>query len=129
MTILSKKLPFSKNHKSSYAHTLSKKHPFSQEQCSHIIFFKVFPVSCPYLVRERQFCQSYTILRAKKKIIGCLFVLNFHEKITAFMAIFCLKKLPFSKKHTALMPIFCQKNVHSLKNIVLSCHFFFFKFS
>ena len=22
------------------------------------------------------------------------------------------------------MPIFCQKNVHSLKNIVLSCHFF-----
>ena len=30
----------------------------------------------------------------------------------------------FSKKHTALKSMFCQKNVHSLKNTVLSCHFF-----
>ena len=40
------------------------------------------------------------------------------------MSIFRNKR-PLSKNQTALMLIFCQKNVHSLKNTMLSCHFFF----
>ena len=36
------------------------------------------------------------------------------------------KKPPFSKKHNVLIPIFYQKIVHSLKNTVLSSHFFIF---
>ena len=35
-----------------------------------------------------------------------------------------VNKLPFSKKDATPIPIFCQKNVHSHKNVVISCHFF-----
>ena len=39
------------------------------------------------------------------------------------MPIYCQKNADLNKK-TALMPIFCQNNFYSLKNTVLSCHFF-----
>ena len=73
-------------------------------------FFRFFmknpPLSCPYLVTHRQFCQNSTILWARK-VDRMLFISIYHEKLGA------------------LMPTFCQKNVHSLKNTVPSCQFFF----
>ena len=67
--------------------------------------------------KNRQFCQNYTILWAKK-VNRMPFPPIFQEKTTSLMPIFC-KKRPFSKKPTALVPIFCRKNVHPLKNTVL----------
>ena len=64
-----------------------------------------------------------TLYYGRKKLIGFPYFPSFHEKITALAHIWS-KKRPFSKNQTALMSIFSQKNVHSLKNMVLSCHFF-----
>ena len=50
----------------------------------------------------------------------------FHEKNNCSHAQILSKKPSFSKKHNALIPIFYPKIVHSLKNTVLSCHFFNF---
>ena len=82
--------------------------------CPHVIFSKNFminiPLSCPCLVKKRQFCQNYTILWAPK-----------------------VNRMPFfrfiSNKITTLMPLFRQKNVHSLKITMLSCPYFVIKTS
>ena len=77
---------------------------------------------------NRQFCQHYTISWAKK-VNTMLFLSDFSRKNHCSHAYILSKKPPFSKKHNVLIPIFNQKIVHSLKNTVLSCHFFniFFK--
>ena len=91
-----------------------------------MIFFNFFMknrlLSCSYLVKKRQFCQNYTILRAKSKP-DALF-LRFFMKNHWSNAHILSKNRQFSKKHIALMSIFCQKNVHSPKNTVLLFHFF-----
>ena len=94
----------------------------------HVICTKFFMkkplLSCPYLVKMRQFCQTYTILWAIK-VNKIPFFRFFHEKINALMHIFC-KKGPFSKKHAALMSIFCQKT--SILSETLCSHVIFFNF-
>ena len=94
---------------------------------SLITFFRKKPMlPCPYLVTKPQFCQYYSILWAKK-VKKIPFLPIFTEKSLLSCPWF-VKKRPFSKKHVALMPLFFQKNVHSLKNILLSYHFFFSNF-
>ena len=89
----------------SHAHSLSKKHPFSQKHCALMLFF---------LSKTRQFCQNHA-----KKVNRMPFFSKLQESITALMPIFCQKTYTCSiKKQTALIPIRCQKNVHSLKNTV-----------
>ena len=63
---------------------------------------------------KRQFYKHYPLWAkkvdfTKKSMLSCPSLVN---------------KLPFSKKDATPIPIFCQKNVHSLKNVVFSCHFF-----
>ena len=100
----------------------------------NVYFLENKRLSCPYLVKKRQFFQKhgalisflYNILQktpavmpifgqktsilsklhnimGQKKLIGCTFFSDFHEKIDA------------------PIPIFCQKNVRSQKNTMLSC--------
>ena len=99
----------------------------SKTQCSHVIFF-FFLWKTPAFMHifdhnNFQFCQHS---HGPKKSIRCSFFPIFHEKLIALMPIFFQKKRPFSKKHNVLIPIFNHKIVHSLKNTVLSCHFFNF---
>ena len=92
--------------------------------CSHVIFFKFLETPC-FHSQERskigEFCQNYTLLWSKKWIRFPYFP-SFNEKNSALCAY--LVRRPFSKKQTTFMFIFNQKNVHSLKKLVLSCHFF-----
>ena len=77
-----------------------------------------------YLVKNASNMSNYTILWVKKDN-----KIQFFRFLTKKLLLSCpyfVKKRPFSQKHTALMPIFCQTNVHSLKNTVLSSHFFSF---
>ena len=64
-----------------------------------------------------------TLFYGLKKSKRYPFFLFFTEKSLLSCPWF-VKKRPFSKKHVALMPLFFQKNVNSLKNILLSYHFF-----
>jgi len=68
-----------------------------------------------------------TLFYGLKKSKRYPFFLFFTEKSLLSCPWF-VKKRPFSKKHVALMPLFFQKNVNSLKNILLSYHFFFSNF-
>ena len=68
-----------------------------------------------------------TLFYGLKKSKRYPFFLFFTEKSLLSCPWF-VKKRPFSKKHVALMPLFFQNNVHSLKNILLSYHFFFSNF-
>ena len=95
---------------------------------SHFIRFKFFmkkPLAFMHKIgtRKRQFSQNYTLLWAKKVLIGCPYFPSFLEKISVLMPIFC-QKTSVLLKQTALISIFCQKNVHSLKKMVLSWHIF-----
>ena len=80
-------------------------------------------LSCPYLIKKRQFCQNNTILWAKEVRRMPLFF-RFLTKNYRSYAHILWKNVHSLKKHTALKSIFCQKNVISLKNTVLLCHFF-----
>ena len=105
---------------------LSKKRPFSQKHCALMSIKKNMKnplLSCPYLIKKRQFCQNNTILWAKE-VSMMPFFFRFLTKKSSLLCPYFVKKRPFSKKHNALKSIFCQKNVHSLKNTVLLCHFF-----
>ena len=65
----------------------------SKAQCSRIIFtifHEKLLLSCPYLIKKRQFCQNNTILWAKE---------------VSMMPFFS----HFSEKNIALIPIFCEK--------------------
>ena len=98
----------------------------SKTMCFHVIFFIfLWKTSCCHAhiwSQKTSVCQTYTILLVKKVNKKSPFYFDFHEKIFSLMPIW--QKRPFSKKYPALMLICCQKNVHSLKNTVLSCHFF-----
>ena len=85
------------------------------------ILMKKRRLSRPYLVKNRKFCQNYTIFLAKK-VDRMHFFPIFHEKISPLMPIFF--KNTYIPKTTAFIPIFCQQNVHALKNTLLSCHIF-----
>ena len=65
-----------------------------------------------------------TLFYGHKSQKDALFVPLFHEKITALMLIFYQKYVYSLKTHCSYTDI-SQKNVHSLKNTVLSCVFFF----
>ena len=55
--------------------------------------------------------------------IGYPFSPFFMKKLLLWCPYIVKKNADLNKK-TALMPIFCQNNFYSLKNTVLSCHFF-----
>ena len=67
-------------------------------------------LSCPYFVQK-----TYILSKSQ-----CSSVISFHYPIPNIFL--CL----FFKKHSTLMPIHYQKNDNSLKNTILSCHFFLF---
>ena len=96
-----------------------KKRPFSQKLCALISFFSFFyeklPALMPIIGQKNVNSVNTTLYYGPKKLVSRKNQCS-HAHI--------VKKLPFSKKHTAPVPIFCQKNVHSLKNVVFSCHFF-----
>ena len=103
-----------------HMHILCQKMPIlSKTQCSHVTFFLIS--------NEKHLCHVHiwlktinsvkpTLYYGQKKSIGCPFF--------RFLCLYFINKRPFSKKHTALMPIFCQYSALSLKNTILSCHFF-----
>ena len=100
--VMSKKRPFSENNLLSCPYVVKKRIFFSKLRSSLIIFF-YFSWKTPYCQahiwsKTREFCQNYTILWAKK-----------------------INRMPY-----ALMRIF-PKNVHSLRNTMLSCVYYFKK--
>ena len=87
---------------------LSKKRPFSQKHCALMSIKKNMKnplLSCPYLIKKRQFCQNNTILWAKE-----------------------VSRMPFfsdfSRKNYRSYAHILWKNVHSLKNTLLSSLYF-----
>ena len=93
----------------SHANILSKKRPFSQKHCALMSIKKKIMknplLSCPYLIKKRQFCQNNTILWAKE---------------VSRMPFFC----DFSRKNYRSYAHILWKNVHSLKNTLLSSLYF-----
>ena len=89
-------------------------------------FFK-FLIKTPTLMPI--ICQKTSILSKLHHLMGhksrqdALFY-RFSRKIGCSQTHILSKIRLFSKKHIALKSMYCQKNVHSLKNTVLSCHFF-----
>ena len=82
-------------------------------------FFNFFMKSCSHAhdwPTKRQFYQNYTLLWAKKVNRMPFFSDFSRKKITALMPIFC-KNVHSLKTHSS-------HYVHSLKNTVLSRHFF-----
>ena len=114
----------------SHAHILSKNSPFSQNHGALMSFFSNFSLKPPCChvhiwLKKSQFCQNYTILWAKK-VNQMPFFSDFTRKNKCSHAHILSKKRTFSKTDTAPMSIFYQNNVRSLKNTVLSRHFFKF---
>ena len=103
----------------SHAHILSKNvHPLKNSVFSYHVFqffYKKLPALMPIIGQKNINSVNTTLYYGPKKL-----VLRKNKCSHAHI----VKKLPFSKKHTAPVPIFCQKNVHSVKNVVFSCHFF-----
>ena len=86
----------------------SKKRPFSQKHCALMSIKKNMKnplLSCPYLIKKRQFCQNNTILWAKE---------------VSMMPFFS----DFSRKNHRSYAHILWKNVHSLKNTLLSSLYF-----
>ena len=76
--------------------------------------------------KKCQFCQTYTILLAKKVNRKSPFYFDFHKKIIYLMPIW--QKCPFSKKYPALMLI-CGQKTSILWKTRCSHVIFFFNFS
>ena len=88
------------------------------------LFMKNPILSCPYLVQKNVNSLNTTLYYGSKQSLGCPFFFRFFTKKSLLSCPYFVKKLPFFKKHSALIPIHYQKNVNSLKNTMLSCHFF-----
>ena len=96
---------------------------------SHLILSEIF-MKNPYChshiwSKKRQFSQHYPMLWVKI-VIWMPFFFRFFTKKSLLSCPYLSKKRPFFKKHSVLIPIHYQKNVNSLKNTMLSCHFFYF---
>ena len=96
----------------------------SKLRCSHVNCFKIFMKIpqrlCIYLFLQTRFLSKLHYIMGKK-----VNRMPFFRFLTKKLLLILSTRRPFSKKDTDLH-IFCQKNVHSLKNTVLSCHFFNF---
>ena len=105
---------------------LSKKRPFSEKHCSHVIFFKfVWKTFC---------CHAHIWSKETSTLSNLHNIIGRKSKYEAFFSIFTKKiiylmpiwqKRPFSKKTNCCHAHIWQKNDQYLKNTVLSCHFFF----
>ena len=100
-----------------------KKWSFSKTRWSHVIFIKFSwkTLCCNSDFWSKNVNSVKTILWAKK-VNWKPFFSQFSRKNHFSQAIW--QKRPFSIKQNALMLIFGENNVQSLKNTVLSCHFF-----
>ena len=121
-----KKRPFSINKQLSCPYFVKKDVHSLKNTALSCHFFK-FLIKTPTLMPI--ICQKTSILSKLHHLMGhksrqdALFY-RFSRKIGCSHTHILSKIRLFSKKHTALKSMFCQKNVHSLKNTVLSCHFF-----
>ena len=105
---------------------LSKKCPFSQKHCALMSIKKNMKnplLSCPYLIKKRQFCQNNTILWAKE-VSMMPFFSDFSRKNYRSYAHILWKNVHLLKNTLLSSLYFVKKKVHSLKNTVLLCHFF-----